>query len=825
MNKIFYTICVFAAIHICCSVQGQELNASLIPKKGLWIKSEALAWGMGSEINFLDADRKHHEYYFTWWEQDADTSHSGKDILWIGSKNTAVNGDLVLTNKKNNLSLALNCTWNKTTQGVCDILYLKIWTPFFKNARWFNNTGKEITAELESFSDTTIFAKTPFGEFQFCASAPFQFRREENIFLKETDFSARSQFLYLEEKNIKLNAHEKISRTFSIKQIGERKGFPIANKDTTLLNSFKKKEGVWQPITGKMTLLPRPSEWAAEEGELVLPISKTNPTDSLLTEFNKIVKKYWQVDNFLSPIIHAKKEYNLAPEAYSLRISTTIDIGYASKQGLQHAIESLGQLVYQKNGSLVLRHSQINDHPKIDWRGIHMFTGPTSWALHKKMFENVLLPLKINKAVLQCEQAKWKSFPSIHNSISIGLDDLKNEFSYLRSKQVEPIPLIQSLGHMEWFFKPMDNRTLAINPSYPYTLNVFKPEATKAMYKIWEEAIALLKPQTIHVGFDEIGMIGFNWPREKEVELFRKQIKWLSSYTKKKELSLMIWGDMGLAPGEGPDACNGVNENRAAQIRKLIPPKTWVADWHYLGNPDPTVYRKNLSIWKNGGHQPLASPWFIGDNIRGFTLAALEQKAGVLQTTWADFESSELNMLKNIEQFGAYVLALDYSWSGRNELPRELPYEPIQEFTNRFYRQSLPPQSSSGWTWNGDIHLKNCTDTTNHSINKLNFELGDEIRTCGIKLLAETQVILPESTPVAILQLYSNNVPIYETTLLYGRDARATQDPRPIYKRIPERNKHEWVEFLEAGIRIDKIVIKSLHPATGLMIKEFSLID
>lgn len=91
--------------------------------------------------------------------------------------------------------------------------------------------------------------------------------------------------------------------------------------------------------------------------------------------------------------------------------------------------------------------------------------------------------------------------------------------------------------------------------------------------------------------------------------------------------------------------------------------------------------------------------------------------------------------------------------------------------------------------------------------------------------MAATQVILPESTPVASIQLISNGLSVYETTLLYGRDTRATQDPRPIYKRIPERNKHEWVNFLENNRRIDRIIIKALHPASGLLINEFSLIN
>ena len=825
MNKKYILVVLLATSLLGYPLWGQGIEASLIPKKGLWIKSQGLPWGMGSEINFLDADRKHHEYYFTWWEQDADTNRADKDILFIGSKNTAVDGNFILTKKLNNLDLTLDCSWNKSIEGVCDILYLKIWTPYFKNARWLNKKGEDITLQLQHYSDTFLVAKTPFGDFEFNASIPFQLRKDEHLHLKENDFSARSQFLYLEEKNIKLQPNEKLVRKLTIKKIQSTQISRIDATDTVLTNPFHPIDVAWEAVTGNMALLPRPTQWKKEENELIIPISPKKNNDSLVAIFNTAVKKYWQAPGYLNPIIRAHVDNNLSPEAYTIDISTSIQITYGGRQGLQYAIESLGQLVYQKNGLLVINTGQLSDQPKIDWRGIHMFTGPASWPLHKKMFDNVLLPLKMNKTVIQCEQAEWKSMPNVHNAISIGLDDLKNEFTYLRTKQVEPIPLIQSLGHMEWFFKPTANRKLAINPSYPYTLNVFKPEAVSAIHKIWDEAIQLLKPTTIHAGFDEIGMIGFNWPREKEIELFQQQINWLDHYTKKNKLSLMIWGDMGLAPGEGPDACNGINESRAAQIRKLIPAKTWVADWHYLGNPDPSVYQNNILIWKKEGLKPVASPWFIGNNIRGFTLAAIEQNIGVLQTTWADFESSESNMLKNIEQFGAYVLALDYAWSGRQEMPHTLPYEPIQEFTNRFYRQPLPLGSAKGWTWKGHLQLNNLTDSTKNNLSNIRFNFREAKSIKGIKMNTSCQVILPEATPIAILELWEKNSLVFQTRLLYGRDSRAKQDPRPIFKRVVEKNKEDWYNFWNSPVKIDTIKIKLIHPAAGLLINELTLIE
>ena len=64
-------------------------------------------------------------------------------------------------------------------------------------------------------------------------------------------------------------------------------------------------------------------------------------------------------------------------------------------------------------------------------------------------------------------------------------------------------------------------------------------------------------------------------------------------------------------------------------------------------------------------------------------------------------------MLLNIEQFGAYILAMDYAWSGRKELPEQLPYNAIEEWVTRFYSQAKPLQNKNGWRINESIHIIN----------------------------------------------------------------------------------------------------------------------
>lgn len=447
-----------------------------------------------------------------------------------------------------------------------------------------------------------------------------------------------------------------------------------------------------------------------------------------------------------------------------------------------------------------------------------MFTGPTSFELHKQMFQHILLPLKINKVVLQCEQAEWTSQPAMRGGINISLKDLNSTFLFLKKNRVEPIPLIQSLGHMEWLFKHKSNRRLAVNPLYPYTLNAFLPEARQTVKRLWDETFSLLKPKKIHIGFDEIGMIGFHLPREKEIDLWKTQMAYMQAYVKKKNAEMMIWGDMGLGPGEGPDALNGRTKERAALIRSTIPSGTYIADWHYLGDKDPEKYKTNLKIWKDNRNIPIASPWLHPANVYGLVHAAIEEKVGVLQTTWADFESSEHNMNINIEQFGAYILALDYAWSGRKEKPDELPYHYIKEWNRRYYRQPLPVDSLKRYQIKTTLTTKDdCTVALQMSPNvqKTSFK---STSAHGFSVLGSTSHIFPEAHDVAKLRFYCNNKLVAEKKLRYGVEIRSENDARPIFAHIPGKGTKVLYHFFDNDITIDEVRLEDVHPCSGLNI-------
>ena len=800
-----------------------QTGARLIPKKGLFLSTHNINWGMGSEVSFFTPDKKQHHYYFTWWDQDVDSSRRDEEVLILGSANTAVYGSYRLQQSTAGMSTRISCNWNLASAGVADIIFLRIWQPYFQDAAWYDGKGRLI-GSLADFHDSVLVVKSPLGLFRFRAGHPFRVKTDLQPEPGPKDYTRRSQYLLFSEDNIPVNGDRTLERSFRVEQLSADTFYTHAAQvsDVTLAPV----DTAWRPPAGGVQVLPRPQILQLLDGNYVVPKSRPSPVSSVVEQFRSMLQQQWQTGDQYYPSIEVRINNKMHPEGYVMDVELGgVQLQYNTEQGLQHALHTLVQLTQWDGEQLVIPAGHIADSPRVDWRGIHMFTGPTAWSLHRRMYERVLMPLKMNKLVLQCEQAAWKSRPELKNPISAPLADLRAEFDFLRTHHVEPIPLIQSLGHMEWFFKPRQNRFMAVNPDYPYTLNPEIPAAQAAVKALWDEAFDLLHPRVMHIGFDEIGMIGFHLSRDREIDFWKRQLSFLHQYAREHRATLMLWGDMGLAPGEGPDACNGLTKERAALLRSTIPRGSFVADWHYLNNPDPAVYKTNLRIWQQNGNRPLASPWLWPNNVRGFVQAAVEEGAGLLQTTWADFESSEFNMLQNMEQFGAYVLALDYAWSGRQELPEALPYDPVAEWASRFYSQAKPAAIRKGWRLAEDLRFVNITRAAaSHGPLRRTLRFPQR-SSAGFRMEANTHTILPEGSPVATVRFYNGGQEVQTQTLRYGVELRSASDRRPIYAAMPGCGNRNWYVFFPQPYLVDRVEVEVLHPGAGLRLTDWILLE
>lgn len=456
------------------------------------------------------------------------------------------------------------------------------------------------------------------------------------------------------------------------------------------------------PSGGTLPIIPKPKEEQLGAGRSEVADFEYEANDVLRPIADQFESSLWR--RWRRPatgptvMVRARVESSaLPPQGYQL--SSTPDgvtITAPSEAGVRNGFQTLLWLVRAENGRLVTPHGSVKDWPSLGYRGTHMFVGPTALAFQSRLMDQLLGPLKLNNVVLQCERTNWLSTPNIETKITMERADLKKLFDRYRERGIEPTPLIQSLGHVGWLFENEQNLDIALNPYVPFTLDPRKEKSQQLLTSLWKEAVDLLKPKTVHFGLDEIDNRGLPDDPGFTTTLWRSHTPFLMNLAKELQVQPMMWGDIMLGPGEAIDAVHAKSVAEAKTRRSVVPKGTWIADWHYKEDSNPANF-KSLDLWKAEGQRPLAATWDKPGNIYGFTHAAIKAGTpGVLQTTWAGYESSELGMIRAFPQFAAYILSAEYAWSGRIEKPQNLPYDPVDVLRRVYFSPAEPARSIAG---------------------------------------------------------------------------------------------------------------------------------
>ncbi len=410
-------------------------------------------------------------------------------------------------------------------------------------------------------------------------------------------------------------------------------------------------------------------------------------------------------------------------EAYALSVSQSkVTIDCETTTGLRYALSTLEQLMRaSNNGNTGLRRTTIFDYPSMPFRGIHFFTGKDSRELQTKMITEILAPLKINKLVYQVDYIKWDSQPQIHSEL-LGMEkaDAKAVSVAAEEQGIDVIPLINTFGHCEWLLQRPSMRYLADDPNDPYAYDPSNPKVYEICEEIYLEAIALFQPTVMHIGHDEVHLDGFpKKPANQAVgatQLIIKDIKHYHGFLKKQGLRTMMWGDMFLGPGEAPDAALASSVEEANHRRGLLPKDIIITDWHYKSAAVEDY--KCMAIFNEAGFDTIACSWNAPDNIVRLAKAAglqrdtTDKMKGLLQTTWAGYSFDENSLVKNLDQYSAYVLAAEAAWTGGTTSSKNVPFDFHEEFLRRWNSESSSVKSKTGWQVPLDAVANTVVDVT-----------------------------------------------------------------------------------------------------------------
>lgn len=557
------------------------------------------------------------------------------------------------------------------------------------------------------------------------------------------------------------------------------------------------------PDERALPLVPKPVSRTDGAGFLTFgqKITVTSSDAGHQHYFDRLLNARWDTSSVTEwgsdTTVAVSYDAGIGAEEYRLSVRPDgVSITAGSAKGVRNALSTLVMLTRPRGGAISVPVTQISDKPSVGWRGVHMFVGPTAREFQSELMDRVLAPLKFNNVVLQCERTAWEVLPGTQTPITMSKADLAALSDRYREQGIEVVPLVQSLGHASWFFANGQNLDLALNPDVPFTMDPRKLKTRDVLGKLWREVIETTRPSVIHFGLDEIDNRGVRPDDNFTTRLWERHLPWLNTLSQEVGKSPMIWGDMMVHASESPDAAHADTVAAAKARRQLLRSGTYVADWHYIDDPKPESY-KSLAIFKNAGARPIAASWFRHRNIRGHTLAAVKVGAGTLQTTWAGYESSEANMVRELPQFAAYVVAADYAWSGRADMPNALGYDPADLFRRLYFAHNAPVSAQPGVA----LGIAGDQTATNTTIGRVAFRLFRPLQLSGVTdqaavqaptavdftasgkgtrlaLALDTTARVDEMAQVATVEIVFSDGSSTSAPVYYGADVRSIRDTR-----------------------------------------------
>jgi hypothetical protein len=469
-----------------------------------------------------------------------------------------------------------------------------------------------------------------------------------------------------------------------------RVGNPASSVVRSTQSDFVSAAGFESPLTPTLSPLDKGGEGVGVGG------STTNPTPATGIIF---------IGG--SPALQRKHPVPDQQGAYFLQVTADgIRIVGRLPEGAFYGVQTLMQWLQPTEGALQASPVRIIDYPHLKWRGVHLF-GSTEAGFLPRLIENVIAHAKFNHLVLECGYGQWETIRDAWVDISAPKSLLREAVQVSRQNLLEPIPLIQSLGHMYWAFRNDANKHLAEDPDTPWAIAPRGAETRPFLQRLYDEVFEVFQPRHFHAGLDEVTLRGRfpNRPESKGAsvaELFVEHTEWVHSELKRRGIQkVLMWGDVLLAPGEANDGgahAKSPDEARFTRERLSKLPDLVICDWHYTP-AEPERYISLDVLQRAGFKEIVATTWYNPRNIATFAKAARQRRiAGLLQSTWAGYSLNE-GTLQGIElrQFVAYLLAGAYAWDTDLPMPDELPYDFERLFIERYRREAVPLQARAGF--------------------------------------------------------------------------------------------------------------------------------
>ncbi len=397
---------------------------------------------------------------------------------------------------------------------------------------------------------------------------------------------------------------------------------------------------------------------------------------------------------------HRVDRQSPGPEGYVLKVAPGIIVASgADRRGTFYAIQTLRQLIAADaagagagsadRARLTIPAVEIRDWPDHAIRAVHVVLDNYSSVFHVALIDRIFSRYKFNMLIAESEYVQWDSAPNIRHPGGATKAQAAVVIAAAREHLIEPVPLIQTLGHSGWLFHNDQNLDLLEMPAdlapARFVYNPLNPRVYDVVLPILDEAVALFGARYLHIGHDEVrNVVPFPWSEEGKRlgfgELFVRDVLRLHEHLRQRGVGAMMWGDVLLTSDYAPELAR-------------LPKDIVVVDWQYH---DAARY-PSLRRLRERGFPVLAATWFDLGNIASLSLEARQANAaGMVRTTWTGYFGNRSALLQ-YQQIYSYLPAADHFWNARRPQPWITAVGAADRFRADWLGARERPQAISGF--------------------------------------------------------------------------------------------------------------------------------
>jgi Glycosyl hydrolase family 20, catalytic domain len=371
--------------------------------------------------------------------------------------------------------------------------------------------------------------------------------------------------------------------------------------------------------------------------ELQLKTDNTLPQNSFLLVVN---------NKPMIPILDETSTYAVCVNANGIAALAVDEIS------LKHAWFTVLQMLQAETStpeveSFNVPYVQIQDHPKMNFRAIHICVFPeTSLEFLEKIIKLTAF-LKYSHMVIEFwGMLKFDVLSELSWPQAYSKEQIRPLLELARRMGLQPIPMFNHWGHAAASRASFARHVvLDQNPALAslfeidgWTWCLTNPESMRILQQIRAELLELFgNIEYFHLGCDESYSHAMcdNCRKHDSPTLWADFLNSINAELKQRNIRPMMWGDALLEPDkwEGYTALSRADQ-RTHEALELLDRDFIISDWQYECEI-PSNESATIKHFIKNGFDVVSAPWYDYKNIQTLAEGAIKNNAmGMLFTTW-----------------------------------------------------------------------------------------------------------------------------------------------------------------------------------------------